>query len=143
MATQPLDQTPQEHTGVPAAKPQTEVKHPRAHRADLEPNRLLGQNIGTNPLEQPGVTRASELKDVVSLLDDFDQDELTQILVVTEHTRLQQGATYLDLKDPARVPFTAMGGEVVGPDRYLVPKAHVPYQYWNRLLGHESPQRTV
>lgn len=27
-------------------------------------------------------------------------------------------------------------------DNFFVPKANTPRQFWNRLLGHESPQRT-
>ena len=56
-------------------------------------------------------------------------------------SRLRQGGTYLDLSDPQRRPFTAMGGMIAGEDNYYVPKDNIAYTLWNRLIGVTNPDR--
>ena len=55
-------------------------------------------------------------------------------------TRLQQGATYLDLRNPHCEEFTALGGMVADSGHTYVPKDQVPYPLWNRLTGDEKPE---
>ena len=61
--------------------------------------------------------------------------------MVAEGTRLEQGATYVDLHDPHRREFTATGDMTAGPDNWYVPKDAVDHQLWNRLIGIENPER--
>jgi hypothetical protein len=128
-----------QHDKLNPPKPQYEPKHPPQYEADLNPNRMAGQNIG----EQERTWSASDIKELTRCLQDFTMDELREIRVLQPGARLEQGATYVDLKDPARKPFTALGSQVAGPDHWLIPKAEVPYPYWNRLLGIEEPTRTT
>ena len=85
--------------------------------------------------EEPGSIAASDVKDAVNILRDFDMDELREIPVLEYGARLKQGATYVDLHDPARKPFTAEGAMIAEIDQLIIPKAETPYQYWNRLIG--------
>jgi len=45
---------------------------------------------------------ASEIKDLHSVLQDYTNAELKQIPVLPQGSRLEQGAKYIDLKDPER-----------------------------------------
>lgn len=125
-------------------KPQMDQMHPAALQADLNPNRMQGQNVGAGAGDvNPGVTNASHVKKLTRNLDGFTKDELTQIPVLPDGARLKQGAVYVDLVDPERDPFTAEGNDVVPPGRAVVPKAETPYMYWNRLLGIEDATRST
>jgi hypothetical protein len=88
--------------------------------------------------DDPRTRHAWEIKDLEQAMTDFTSSELREIPLVPPGRRLEQGATYVDLRDPSRTPFTAPGG-VVAPDRsWLVPKAEVPYEYWRKLVGHQG-----
>lgn len=54
-------------------------------------------------------------------------------------TRLQQGATDVDLADERRQEFRPTGGIAVTQGQYIVPKDRVPYWIWNRLIHEEKP----
>jgi hypothetical protein len=120
-------------------RPQAQQKHPDEWQHDLNPNRLAGQNMGS----EADVRRTSERtafhlrKNGMTLPG--DDDELKQVPVLGDGERLQQGATYLDLtQQPAR-EFTARGDMSAHPDHAYVAKDRVPYQVWNRLLGDAKP----
>ena len=69
----------------------------------------------------------------------IDDEELKRVPVVGEGTRLQQGATYINLaRQPAR-EITARADMRAGADDAYVPKDRVPYEIWNRLIGEEKP----
>lgn len=124
--------------------PQTEQKHPDEWEQDLNPDRTKGQNIGEHPPEEePEVTYASEIKEIRNMLGEtFSPQELREIPVVTAGGRLQQGKTYLNLRDPARIPFDATADMTAGPNNLFVPKRDTPYSHWNRLRGIDEPERT-
>jgi hypothetical protein len=122
-------------------KPQEEQKHPDTWQRDLNPDRMGGQNIGRSSVA--GDTRARTAADIKALterLSTFTMDELGAIPIVPRGTRLKQGAVYLDLREPAPVPFTATGEMIAGEINYYTPKAEVPYEYWNRLGEVLSPE---
>ena len=56
-------------------------------------------------------------------------------------TRLQQGATYVNLQRLEEGEFTAAGFMEVGPDDWIVPKDEVDYLLWNHLIGVTNPER--
>ena len=64
-----------------------------------------------------------------------------QIPILPRGSRLEQGATYTDLRDPEPREFTATGDMQAGPGNWYVPKSAVDYQLWNRLIGVEDPER--
>ena len=66
--------------------------------------------------------------------------------VVQQHqrsraTRLDQGGTYIDLRDAERREFTATADMTAGDDNWYVPKHDVDYELWNRLIGISNPDR--
>ena len=117
-------------------------QHPEEWRRDLNPTALAGQNIGpTAPQPGIGAGTAYDLKAAHQRLQEFTDDELKQIPIVPAGSRLEQGATYLDLKDPERGEFTATANQEAGPNDWYVPKRGVDYQLWNRLIGVDNPER--
>jgi len=121
-----------------------EDKHPDEWQQDLNPDASKGQNyglVGPHP-EKDNARTAFDLKDVHRRLRDFNDDELKQIPVLPPGSRLEQDASYLDLADPNRAEFKALGNMDAGPDNDYVPKTEVHYQLWNRLIGVTEPART-
>ncbi len=120
-------------------KPQEVRKHPDAYQRDLNPDWMAGQNLRERAEDvEPRVRNASEIKEISRFLQDFDVDELREIPILPTGARLEQGATYVNLRDPAREPFTATAEMAARDEEWLVPKNEVPYPYWNRLT-HASP----
>ena len=117
-------------------------QHPEGWRDELNPDRMAGQNMGLeNPHPEQTARTAYDLKDAHRLLEGITDDGLKQIPVLTEGTRLEQGGTYIDLRDPHRREFTATGDMVAGRDNWYVPKDSVDYQLWNRLIGIHNAER--
>jgi hypothetical protein len=117
-------------------------RKPDEWQQDLNPQPMAGQNYGlegTHP--EKDAPNAYEIKELHSQLEGFTSDELKQIPVLPSGSRLEQGATYIDLIDPERKQFTAMGNMEAGPDNMYVPKTEVDYQLWNRLTGVQNPER--
>jgi hypothetical protein len=122
-------------------KPQTGQKHRSPWSDDLNPDHMAGPNLGV-PGTTNGETRtAADIDELVEELLDFSMAELRQIPVLRPGARLQQGATYLDLRDPQGEAFTATGDLTVEDDDWYVPESGTPHPFWNRLLGLSEPQR--
>ena len=117
-------------------------QHPDGWRDELNPNRMAGQNLGVeNPHPEQDSRTAYDLKDAHRMLEGITDDGLKQIPVLPEGARLEQGATYIDLRDPGRREFKATGDMVAERDHWYVPKDAVDYQLWNRLIGINNPER--
>ena len=122
--------------------PQQDAKHPRDVERDLNPNRMAGQNVGTQSGEREvPILTAFDVKDIHRALHGFTDDDLKQIPVLPEGTRLEQGAAYLDLAGDRRDEIKAMGGMAVERGHYVIPKDRTPYDLWNRLRGDEKPEQ--
>ena len=117
-------------------------RHPDPWRRDLNPEEAPGQNVGVAGRhgERIGPT-AFDVKDVHRTYRDFSDEELKQIRVLPPAARLEQGATYFDLKAPGRTPFTARGDMVAGPDNWYVAKSETDHELWNRLVGVTEAER--
>jgi hypothetical protein len=128
---------------MPNKLPDPAAQHPEPWRQDLNPAPFAGQNVGVaNPHPEQGGRTAYDVKDAHRRLRDFRDDELQQIPVLAAGSRLEQGATYVDLHDLERGEFTAMGNQEAEHGTWYVPKSAVDYQLWNRLIGVENPERT-
>lgn len=113
-----------------------------AFQEDLHPDFEAGVNAGMQRSQELDIPiSANDIKQVHDWLPDFTDADLKRISVVPLGARLQQGAEYLDLADPAHRPFTAKGGMVADLDHYYVPKDSVDYVLWNRLTGVVNPER--
>src|SRR5919109_5243705 len=121
----------QEHRTEP--KPQEEKKHPDRLERDLNPNRMQGQNIGPHHSEDHNPRTAADIKELTRTLSEFHNDELKDIPIVPTGARLEQGAVYLDLRNPPRT-VRATAEMVAQNENLYVPKAEIPFVIWNRLL---------
>ena len=61
--------------------------------------------------------------------------ELKQLTVLPEGSRLKQGAKYLDLKHLDQGEFVATAGMSVEPGQQLIAKHDNDYLLWDRLSG--------
>jgi hypothetical protein len=117
-------------------------QHPEEWRQDLNPNAMAGQNVGlAGPHPEIDAATAYDLKAVHRMLEGLTDDELKQIPILPQGSRLEQGAVYLDLRDPAPRELKARGDMEAGPNNWYVPKNQVDYQLWNRLIGVREPER--
>ena len=105
---------------------------------DLNPNPMAGQNTGAESIQPGRFERTAMDIDKLQHLEDFSDDELKQIPILKPGTRLQQGATYINLNDPDREEFTGVGDMTVDSNSLIVPKDQVGYLIWNRLIGAEK-----
>lgn len=90
--------------------------------------------------QQEGVTPASEDKDLVDTMPGLQQDDLAQLSVLAPGTPLEQGSVYLDLANPSRGPFKAIGGQEVGQGDRIVAKKTTDYELWNRITQDETAE---
>jgi hypothetical protein len=110
---------------------------------DLNPETMQGQNLspaGVHP--QKRARTARDVKEVHARFRDWLDSDLEEIPVMPEGSRLEQGATYIDLRDEQPTEFTATGGMQVESGRLVVPKSDVPFEIWNRLIGVKNVMRT-
>ena len=109
------------------------------HKADMD---AKPQTEKRNP--DQSLRTAFDVKEVHrTLRDEFTDDELRGIPIISEGQRLQQGGIYIDLNDPDRREFTATGDMSAGPRNVYTSKSEVPYPLWNRLMGVEHEERTA
>ncbi|HEX9987624.1 MAG TPA: hypothetical protein VGE45_03995 [Chloroflexia bacterium] len=119
--------------------------HPEKYQGDLNPEPMAGLNegvLGEHPEKGDNVRTAYDVKELHRRLQDFQDDDLKQIPVLPDESRLEQGATYIDLGEDDPQEFTARGDMLAGKHNCYVPKSEVDYQLWNRLIGVDNPERT-
>jgi hypothetical protein len=106
------------------------------YQKDLNPDPKAGFNIGSEG-EKPGrfERTAADIVDLRNQMEGYSSDDLNRIPVLKPGTRLEQGAKYINLKDPARQEFVGMASDAVDEGDYIVPKSEVEYELWNRLAG--------
>ena len=106
---------------------------------DLRPNEFAGENSGAdtaqNEKSAPSAYSHKELHDRFPGLSSAD---LKNIPILPAGTRLDQGATYLDLNNIEKGEYSAVSNETVGDKDYIVPKTEVGYPLWNRLTGKDG-----
>lgn len=86
-------------------------------------------------IKQANYITASDDKELVARFDWLAGEDLSRIQVLTEASPLKQGATYLDLDEPDRGPFTALGCDTVPSHHRVVAKKDVDHELWNQLLS--------
>jgi hypothetical protein len=121
-------------------KPQVQSlpKHPAPYQQDLNPDAMAGQNIGVGETQAAKeAPTAYDLKSVHRRLQEFSDADLKRLRILPAGSRLEQGATYIDLRNLALGEFTATGEMHAGPNNWMVAKKEVPYELWNRLRGEE------
>jgi hypothetical protein len=120
-------------------KPQAVQKHPDEWQRDLNPNHLAGQNIGPESEGRDVEMTAFHLRKRGHELRGLDDNDLKLVPVLRDGTRLQQGATYVDLSGDRPKEFTATANMTADRGHAYAPKDRVPYEVWNRLIGEPKP----
>jgi hypothetical protein len=107
---------------------------------DLTANDRAGMNIGMEGQhpEWEGRSGAS-VKELHTALADLTNDQLAQLTILPEGSRLKQGAKYLDLEHLEDGEFVATAGMTVKPGQRLIAKHYTDYLLWDRL---SAPSRT-
>jgi hypothetical protein len=113
-------------------------QHPEEYREDLNPDYEAGENQRPPRYE---TRTAYDIKNVHGRLRHLRDNQLKQIPVLVEGSRLEQGATYFDLAHPEWGEIKAMGDMVAGPENRYVPKSEVAHPLWNVLIGIDDPER--
>lgn len=108
---------------------------------DLHPHLTEGLNRPAGEHSEWNAPSARDIKAVHRRLHDLPDSDLKNIPIVPAGRRLEQGATYVDLKRPDCREFTATGDMVAEPGHWYVPKHAVDYQLWNVLIGVDNPER--
>jgi hypothetical protein len=126
---------------------------PKQHGADLQRPQPYQRGLNSDAGAGPGPARvaprpekddsrtAYDVKEARLQLVGWTDDELRQIPLMPVGARLQPGATYVDLREPARREFTATDDMQVPIDAMYVPKSEVDYRAWNRLQGIRTAER--
>lgn len=106
---------------------------------DLRPNEFAGNNDGVDTAqEEKSAPSAYGFKELHDKFPQLDNADLKNIPILPAGTRLDQGATYLDLNNLEKGEYSAVSNETVGEKDYIVPKTEVGYPLWNRLTGKEG-----
>lgn len=108
---------------------------------ELRPDNLAGSNYGKGTSIVDYSRNAERIKSLHSTLADLTDDELRNINLVAEGSRLEQGATYIDLKHLEQGEFTAQANMIATPDHFYVPKKETGYVLWNRLNQVDNARR--
>ena len=109
---------------------------------DLNPNFLAGENYGEQgPHPEKTAKTAFDVKGAHALLNEMPDEDLKQIPIMPNGSRLEQGAVYIDLRVSQPSELMATGNMEAGGDNWYVPKTEVPYPIWNRLIGVANPAR--
>jgi hypothetical protein len=122
-----------------------EFQHPEPHLQDLTSDAASGpgfDRIVPRPQEHHSRT-AYDVKEARHQLVGWSDDELRQIPLMPVGVRLEPGAIYVDLREPARREFTATAEMRVPTDGLYVPKSEVDRRAWYRLLGLRTAERIV
>jgi hypothetical protein len=127
---------------MPEEQFRPDLKHPEPWRSDLNPDALAGQNIGVlGSHPEDDARTAYDVKELHRRLSGLSDAELKTIPVLPPGSRLEQGATYIDLRAADCREFRALGNMEAGRDNWYVPKDSVDYVLWNRLIGVTNPER--
>jgi hypothetical protein len=102
-----------------------------AFAGDIAPDTSTGEPGGHVPESRS----AGDDKDLHARLAILDDDQLARLLILQPGARLEQGGTYVDLNDPSRQPFKALGSQEAGADHRYVAKRDTDYELWNLLVG--------
>ena len=115
-------------------EPRPGSQHPEEYRRNLNDPLASGDDRGAPLWEDVEYKTAFDLKQVHARLREVPDDDLKRIPVLPRGTRLEQGATYLDLLAERPEEFTATANMDAGRANAYVAKSEVDYELWNVLL---------
>jgi hypothetical protein len=113
-----------------------------SYREELNPDNRAGMNYDLKgPHPEKKAHTAYDVKEAHRRLQGLSDEELKQIPILPTGSRLEQGATYINLKDEQPTEFTATSDMEAKDGGWFVPKSEVGYPLWNRLIGVDNDQR--
>jgi hypothetical protein len=120
-----------------------EFLHAESHHQDLSAGTPSGSGFDrTVPRPHGHHSRtAYDVKEARHQLVGWSDDDLRQIPLLPAGARLEAGAIYVDLREPARREFTATADMQVPTDGLYVPRSEVDHRAWTRLLGIRTAER--
>ena len=89
--------------------------HPDEYEVDLNQRGGAGLNVdlkGPQPMLSDNVRTAYDIKSLHRRLDEYTDDQLKSIPILPEGSPLEQGATYINLRDVEPKEFTARAGMI-------------------------------
>ncbi len=107
---------------------------------NLEADSVLSTNQPRPRREDARARTAFDVKEAQRQLPGWSDDDLRLIPLLPAGNPLEPGATFVDLRDPARREFKATGEMRVPDGGLYVPRSEVPDQLWNRLKGVRTPE---
>lgn len=136
----PAETQAQPHNRRPGEQPPPKGMHRQdEYTGDIAP-RTDPAKLHTHAMEsEAGV----DDKVLHERLPELDNSELARLAVLDEGIPLKQGSVYVDLNDPARAPFKALGGQSAGKRNRYIAKEDTDYELWNRLVGQDTEPHLV
>jgi hypothetical protein len=95
---------------------------------------LMAADEPAGPLPRRDRRTALDVRHEHRVLRDLGADLLRQIPLISDGARLDRRCEYLDLHDPARADFRALGDEIVRPGQRVVARSDVSAAIWRLLL---------
>ena len=117
------------------------AQHPEEDREDLNPEARAGENTAEAAPSADSLQTLADIQEARDKLKGFPREALRQVPVVPEGERLQQGATYIDLRTREPHEFKARANMLATREHWYVPKADTAYELWNGLTGVSDPER--
>jgi hypothetical protein len=118
-----------------------ETERPEDWDRDLNPDGHAGRNAGPEDAQvEKEAPAAVDLKAVHRRYHWLTDEALGRIPILTEGTRLKQGATYIDLMAAEPTEFTATGDMQATRHNWFVPKREVDQDLWHLLLQGKARQ---
>jgi hypothetical protein len=115
--------------------------------ADLTANDRAGMNQGMEEQHPEWYGRfCASAKELHARLADLTNNQLKQVTILPEGSRLKQGAQYLDLEHLDQGELVATAGMSVESGLQLIAKHDTDYLLWDQLAGvaqTESPQSRI
>ncbi|GEM_PF-6953314 len=109
---------------------------------DLRPLGDADQHFGEIPIDRVAHERtAADVKHLYPRLSQLTRDQLRRIPLLDAGIWLQEGETYLDLRQLDKGELVAGVGQVVRPGDEIVAKHQVDYQMWDYLSGQAESSR--
>ncbi|HZO88075.1 MAG TPA: hypothetical protein VFB38_07010 [Chthonomonadaceae bacterium] len=104
----------------------------------LTPHNRAGESDLPGPLTS---RTAYDIKEMHAALPNLADDVLRRIPILEPGTRLQEGATYFNLRHPERGEFTGMNNMTVSDQDWIIAKEYIDFELWNQLTGEQNQYR--
>lgn len=88
---------------------------------------------GRSPRHAIGGEEATRLRERFDWLNSFEDDELGEMVFLSEGETMRPGESYFDISNPERGEFEGTGERADEGSRYI-PRSDVPDEVWQKLI---------